>query len=73
MPQLSNCVFELVDGSQFEFDLNPIFGEVDDSFSLDSNLTITLVATVPEPGCGLALTAMSILLLGRRRKKALRS
>lgn len=60
----------LVDGSQFEFDLNPTFGEVDDSFSLDSNLTITLVAAVPEPGCGLALTAMSILLLGRRRKKA---
>ena len=48
----------LVDGSQFEFDLNPTFGEVDDSFSLDSNLTITLVAAVPEPSCGLALTCL---------------
>ena len=62
----------LADGTAFDFDLNQIdssFLSVD-FFDSSSTLTITRVAAVPEPGCGLTLATMSMLLLSRRRRRA---
>ena len=60
------------DGTQFDFALNSIDRSFRDSFASDSTLTITRVASsIPEPGGGLTLATMSILLLGRRRRRSL--
>ena len=58
------------DGTRFDFGLNSnaIFSNTRDSFNSDSTLTITRIAAVPEPGCGLTLATMSIVLLVRRRR-----
>ena len=58
------------DGTRFDFELNfkAIFSNTRDSFNSDSTLTITRIAAVPEPGCGLTLATMSIVLLVRRRR-----
>ena len=60
----------LADGTPFEFNLNPnnTFPFTRDLFESGSTLTITRVSSVPEPGCGLTLATMSILLLSRRRR-----
>ena len=58
------------DGTLFDFDLNPnnpLFSSLD-FFDSDSTLTITRVVAVPEPGCGLTLATMSLVLLVRRRR-----
>ena len=57
------------DGTLFDFDLNPNnpFSSLD-FFDSNSTLTITRVAAVPEPGCGLTLATMSLVLLVRRRR-----
>ena len=70
------------DGTLFDFDLIPIdliinpnnlfFPAFVDFFDPNSTLTITRVAAVPEPGCGLTLATMSLVLLVRRRRRALR-
>jgi len=64
----------LADGSSFEFDLidDPNFESIGGINSAESTLTVTLVA-VPEPGSGLTLAMISVLMLSRRRKKTLRS
>ena len=54
-------------GTRFSFDLNSV-NSSDDFFASGSTLTITQVPAVPEPGCGLTLATMSILLLVRRRR-----
>ena len=43
------------DGTRFDFELNSstVFSNTGDSFDPNSTLTITRVAAVPEPGCGL--------------------
>ena len=63
----------LADGSSFEFDLidDPNFQAIG-SINSAAALTVTLVA-VPEPGSGLTLATISIVLLSRRRKNAIRS
>ena len=58
----------LADGTPFDFELNDNPFTFDDRFLDDSTVTVTLVAAVPEPGCGLTLATMSILLLSRRRR-----
>ena len=63
------------DGTLFDFDLipnNPFFPAFVDFFDPSSTLTITRVAAIPEPGCGLTLATMSLVLLVRRRRRALR-
>ena len=58
------------DGTLFDFDLNPnnpFFSSLD-FFDPNSTLTITRVVAVPEPGCGLTLATMSLVLLVRRRR-----
>ena len=62
------------DGTPFDFNLNPNntapFNRT--LFESGSTLTITRVASsIPEPGGGLTLATMSILLLGRRRRRSL--
>ena len=61
------------DGTLFDFDLNPNFPFFSslDFFDPNSTLTITRVAAIPEPGCGLTLATMSLVLLVRRRRRAL--
>ena len=62
------------DGTLFDFDLIPnlsLFYSLD-FFDPSSTLTITRVAAIPEPGCGLTLATMSLVLLVRRRRRALR-
>ena len=62
------------DGTLFDFDLipnNPFFPAFVDFFDPSSTLTITRVAAIPEPGCGLTLATMSLVLLVRRRRRAL--
>ena len=57
------------DGTLFDFDLNSNpFTTSLDFFASDSTLTITRVVAVPEPGCGLTLATMSLVLLVRRRR-----
>lgn len=64
----------LADGTSFDFVLDDgfNFGNTSDRFASGSTLTVTLVA-VPEPGSGLMLATISILLLSSRRKKTLHS
>ena len=58
------------DGTAFDFDLDGVGdGFRKDFFGSGTTLTVTRVA-VPEPGCGLTLATMSILLLSRRRRRA---
>ena len=61
------------DGTLFDFDLNPNFLLFSDIFASDSTLTITRVAAIPEPGCGLTLATMSLVLLVRRRRRQTQS
>ena len=58
------------DGTTFDFELNSStqFSNTRDSFASGSTLTITHVAAVPEPGCGLTLATMSLVLLVQRRR-----
>ena len=58
------------DGTRFDFDLNSgaVFSNTRDSFDSGATLTITRVVAVPEPGCGLTLATMSLVLLVRRRR-----
>jgi len=62
------------DGTRFDFELtsSAVFSNTRDFFDSGSTLTITHVAAVPEPGCGLTLATMSILLLVRRGRRTLR-
>ena len=62
----------LADGTPFDFNLNSSAFSLNDSFVSGSTLTVTLVTAVPEPGSGLTLATISILLLSRRRRQALR-
>jgi len=63
----------LTDGTSFEFDLNSSNVSGEDFFDDSATLTVTLASAVPEPASGLTLATISILLLGRRQKPALRS
>ena len=63
----------LTDGTSFEFDLNSSIVSGEDFFDDSATLTVTLASAVPEPASGLTLATISILLLGRRKKPALRS
>ena len=58
------------DGTRFDFELNSstVFSNTRDSFDSGATLTITRVVAVPEPGCGLTLATMSLVLLVRRRR-----
>ena len=59
------------DGTLFDFDLNSNnpFSSSLDFFDPNSTLTITRVpVAVPEPGCGLTVATMSLVLLVRRRR-----
>ena len=58
------------DGTPFDFDLDPndFYFSPFDFFDPNSTLTITRVVAVPEPGCGLTLATMSLVLLVRRRR-----
>ena len=58
------------DGTRFDFELNSgaVFPNTRDSFDSGATLTITRVVAVPEPGCGLTLATMSLVLLVRRRR-----
>ena len=63
----------LADGTSFDFDLTENTTFPNRGIGPSATLTVTLVAAVPEPGSGLTLATITILLLSRRRKHALRS
>ena len=63
----------LADGTLFDFDLIPNDPFFVDFFEPNSTLTITRVAAIPEPGCGLTLATMSLVLLVRRRRRQTQS